>query len=134
MATEKDRYAPIKKSHADEANKTPDQNRAVSRERPPGWTDKGGLVEQQQSAMDNLRYQHAQRSKALEQARGEAPSARDPEQRPGRSFGDLKAEQAKSIAKENEGNAAKEKKEAKPQLTFFKDRHPEHDKDRGHGR
>ena len=131
MATDKDRYAPLKESQPELSNKKPEQGRAVEQERPPLWTEHGGMVEQQHSAMESLKYKHEQRGKSRDEAGREAPNA--PEQRQARNYNDLKVERAKSVGQEREDGGEK-KKEGQRKLTFYKDLHPEHDKDRGRGR
>lgn len=131
MATDKDRYAPLKETQPDAAIKKAEQGRAVEQDRPPTWTHEGGRVEQEQSARDMIKYHNAQREKSRDEAGREAPSA--PEQRQARNYNDLKVERAKSVGQEREDGGEK-KKEGQRKLTFYKDLHPEHDKDRGRGR
>lgn len=133
MATDKDRYAPLKESQPEVPSKQAEQGRAVEQDRPPIWTEHGGMVEQQQSAMDSLKYHHAQREKTRDEAGRDAPSAPEPERAQSPNYGELKVEQAKSIGQEREEGDEK-KKEGERKLAFFEDRNPEHGHDQSRGR
>lgn len=130
MATDKDRYAPLKETQPDAAIKKAEQGRAVEQDRPPIWTHEGGMVEQNQSANDMIKHHNAVREKSRDEAGRDAPSA--PERRQTRNYNELKVARAKSIGQERE--EGEKKKEGQRKLTFYKDLHPEHDKDRGRGR
>lgn len=148
MATgnDRDRYAPLREQQPEAPNKSDDQaqhqeakeSRAVEEQRPPIWTEHGGMVEQQQSANDMIKYHNAQRANAREEPARDGPAAPEPEEKKELSFyedkarsrADLKIEHSDAVAKQCEGEAAKEKKEGQRELTFYEDRVQEQDQDR----
>lgn len=139
MATDKDRPNPLKQPQRDASGSKAEHdrprgaevNRGVDLNRPPVWSNEADRFSQEQSAMDMIKYHNAQRTKAREEPARNGPDAPAPDRANRARFAALKAEQAKAVGNEQETD--EKKKEAKPKLTFFKDRHPEHDKDRGHG-
>lgn len=105
--------------------------------RSPGWTDRGGLVEQQTSAMDWLKASHEWRQSAQKQAGLDEPATQDTERsRPlsfyedrqpgGQSYDKLKVEHAEAAGKDQaaERGNAKEGEQSR-RLSFFEDRQSE---------
>lgn len=100
----------------------------------PGWTDKGGMVEQQHSAMEWVKASHERRQRAQEGADLDAPAPQDidkprslafyEDKAQDRHYGSLKAEHAESVGKES----GKERQSGEQRtLTFNED----HDRDQG---
>ena len=100
-------------------------------DRSPEWSDHGGMVEQQHSAMESLKHHHAQREKAQAEPGREGLA---PEQPQVRSFSELKAEQAKAITEAQESSVGQKQEGERKKPTFFEDRHPQHGLGLGHSR
>jgi hypothetical protein len=105
----------------------------------PGWTDRGGLVEHTQSAMEWIKASHERRQSAQQEADRDAPAPEQADQKrtlvfyedraAARTHNDLKVEHARNVGKEREGGENK-RQEDQRSLKFYED----HEHDQGHTR